>query len=237
MIDSGRILFLTLNTFSSTGGIEDVCKTFCKVLSDMCRSFMVFSMNDLNPDPAFIIPQNFKGYARNKINFGFHAILEGLRSDVVILSHVNLLLFAKIIKLINPSKRIIAYAHGIEVWREMSSWKIEFLRKHIEIWAVSRYTAQELQKRHKIPPERIFILNNSLNPFFEPPKRFDKPTALLRRYRIKPDQPVLFTLTRISTSEKYKGYDIVINVLPELISKFPTLQYIIGGKADSTERD
>ncbi|RYE56264.1 MAG: glycosyltransferase family 1 protein, partial [Sphingobacteriales bacterium] len=233
----GSILFLTLNTFSSTGGIEDVCKTFCRVLSDIGKNFMVYSMNDTDSDDAFVKPLDFLGFKGNKIKFGFRAILKGIKSDTIVLSHVNLLLFAKIIKLISPKKRIIMYAHGIEVWREINNWKKDFMINHTEIWAVSNFTAMDLQKRHKIPAENIKVLNNCLNPFFEPPANFDKPAKLLRRYKINPQHPVLFTLTRISSTEKYKGYDIVINILPELIKIYPSLQYIISGKADSKERD
>ena len=129
------------------------------------------------------------------------------------------------------------YAHGIEVWREISDWKTDFLQKHVEIWAVSEFTANELRKQHNIPARNIQILNNCLNPNFKVPSSFDKPLELLRRYRVSADQPVLFTLTRISDSEKYKGYDTVISVLPELIQSFPDLQYIISGKADWKERD
>ena len=129
------------------------------------------------------------------------------------------------------------FAHGIEVWREISNWKTKFLQKQVEIWAVSEFTANELRNQHHIPAKNIKILHNCLNPNFEVPTTFDKPLDLFHRYRLDPTQPVLFTLTRISDSEKYKGYDIVINVLPDLIKSFPGLQYIISGKADWKERD
>lgn len=194
-------------------------------------------MHDEDPDPLFIDARNFRGFNGVKVRFGFASILAGLRADLIIMSHVNLLLFARVIKFFAPNKRIIMYAHGIEVWRNISPWKQQFLQRKAEIWAVSEFTAKELRKQHKVPPERIKILHNCLNPYFEIPLEFEKPAELLQRYRLKGDQPVLFTLTRISDSEKYKGYDIVINVLPELIKNFPGLQYIISGKADWKERD
>lgn len=232
-----KILFLTLNTFSSTGGIEEVCKTFCRVLTDIKAKFTVHAMHDDEPDLTYIDNKHFRGFNGVKFRFGLSSILAGIKSDIVIMSHVNLLLFARIIKFFAPNNRIIMYAHGIEVWREISKWKTNFLQKHVEIWAVSEFTANELRNQHNIPAENIHILHNCLNPKFKVPTTFEKPLELLRRYRVNADQPVLFTLTRISDSEKYKGYDIVINVLPELIQSFPGLQYIISGKADWKERD
>ena len=232
-----KILFLTLNTFSSIGGIEDVCKTFCKVLSDSVKSYKVLSINDDRHDPKFIDGKNFKGYNKNKLKFGLQAIKLGLKYDIIILSHINLVLFAWIMKFLNPKLRIILYAHGIEVWRPLPIWKTKFLRKFVEFWSVSTFTAQELATRHGIDNKNIRILNNCLNPFFKLPLSFEKPAHLLRRYKIQSDQPILFTLTRISSSEKYKGYDIIIDLLPELIKIYPKLIYILSGKADSDERD
>ncbi len=232
-----KVLFLTLNTFSSFGGIEDVCKTFCKVLSDTFLKFKVFSMNDDLSDPKFISNRNFKGFNQNKLKFGLCSIRIGLRYDIIILSHVNLVLFAWILKVLKPKLRIILYAHGIEVWRPLPNWKKRFIRKYVEFWAVSNFTSKELQLKHQIPAKNIKILNNCLNPFFSIPTNFEKPNSLLRRYKIEKNQPVLFTLTRVSNSEKYKGYDIIINLLPRLVKIYPTLLYIISGKADSQERD
>lgn len=237
MSKEDKILFLTLNTFSIFGGIEDVCKTFCKVLSDISSNFQVFSMNDDKHEEKFIESKNFKSFKQNKLRFGICSIRTGLKSEIIILSHVNLTLFAWIMKTLKPNLRIILYAHGIEVWRPLPNWKSRFLRKHVEFWAVSRFTSKELQLRHRIPSNNIKILNNCLNPFFPLPTNFEKPADLMRRYKIEKDQPILFTLTRISDFEKYKGYDIIIDLLPQLIKIYPKLLYIISGKADSKERD
>lgn len=236
-LKKNKILFLTLNTFSSIGGIEDVCKTFCKVLSDSVESYKVLSINDDRHDPKYIDGKNFKGYNKKRLKFGLQAIKLGLRHDIIILSHINLVLFAWIMKLLNPKLRIILYAHGIEVWRPLPIWKSNFLRKYVEFWSVSTFTAQKLVSRHGIDNKNIRILNNCLNPFFKLPLSFEKPDHLLRRYKIQIDQPILFSLSRISSSEKYKGYDIIIDLLPELIKIYPKLLYILSGKAESDERD
>jgi glycosyltransferase involved in cell wall biosynthesis len=46
---------------------------------------------------------------------------------------------------------------------------------------------------------------------------------------------VLFTLTRLSSSEQYKGYDKVIEVVAQLVKEKPNLKYLIGGKGDLIE--
>jgi glycosyltransferase involved in cell wall biosynthesis len=44
------------------------------------------------------------------------------------------------------------------------------------------------------------------------------------------------TLTRLASSERYKGYDIVIESLQELIKKNPSFKYLIIGKYDHAEK-
>lgn len=238
-----KVLFLTLRTFSITGGIEKVCRVLTRTLYDLSIKDLItpraFSMYDrtADRDAKYILKNQFKGFNGNRIRYSMAAVSEGIRSDVVILSHINLLFFALLIKRLSPKTKIILFVHGIEVWREIKNWKGDFLRKGCdEIWAVSSYTANQMKERHHVPAERIKIVHNCLDPFLEIPTDFAKPIELLERYHLKPSDPVLFTLTRLSSSELYKGYDLVIATIPSLIRSFPRLKYLIAGKADTAEQ-
>ena len=235
-----RVLFLTLHTFSLTGGIEEVCRVFSRVLFDMgfdLRNIGVFSMYDRSADrdARYIDKLSFKGFRGLRTLFVARAVARGIRSDVVIISHINLLFVALMIRRLSPKTRIIVYAHGTEIWREIKGWKERFLAT-CEIWAVSEFTAKKLQNMHRIPEENITVVPNCLDPYLEIPEDFVKPVALLKKYKLKGDQPVLFTLTRLSTHELYKGYDIIIETLPQLIKEFPDLHYLLAGKADDQEQ-
>jgi phosphatidyl-myo-inositol dimannoside synthase len=235
-----KILFLTLHTFSLTGGIEKVSRSICKVLTDLYQekkidSFHVMSMYDQEANTAYLSAQNFTGFNTNRISFSLSTLLKSKHSQTIILSHINLLFFALIIKKLAPSKRVILMAHGIEVWGVLKKWKLNFLKKHCEIWAVSNFTAQQLLQK-QIPEKNIKVLNNCLDPYFNPPISFVTPTNLLEKYQLSVKQPILFTLTRISSQEQYKGYDKVIQLLPKLIENYPTLHYILAGKADEIEK-
>lgn len=232
-----KILFLTLYTFSLTGGIEKVCRSLAKVLTDLGGSFRLFAMHDggNDLDPRYLDGSRYRAFSGKKIVFACAAIIAGIKSKTVILSHVNLLIFAKIIKTLAPGTRIIMYAHGIEVWGKLSSWKRKFLQDKVEIWAVSKYTATKLSALHQIAHNRVTIVNNGLDPFFDIPKQFEKSDALLHRYHLKKDQRILFTLTRLSAQEAYKGYDQVLLAMPSLLEKFPDLHYLLAGKADEEE--
>ncbi|MEO8796187.1 MAG: glycosyltransferase family 4 protein, partial [Daejeonella sp.] len=236
-----QVLFLTLKMFSVTGGIEEVCRVFSRTLFDLgfkLKDFKVYSLYDkpLERKSRFVSEKNFKGFNHVRSLFLSFCLLTGRKSQIVVISHVNLLFVALLIKKTSPRTRIIMFAHGVEIWREISNWKKVFLRKHCEIWAVSEFTAKKISEEHQINPDKIYILPNCLNPFLRIPKSFEKPKSLLKRYNLKAEQPILYTLTRLSSHEIYKGYDKVIESLPELLKLYPNLHYLIAGSADEAEK-
>ena len=228
-----------MHTFSLTGGIEKVSKTFAKTLDDLNTksqfgSYRVLSMYDDQPDSAYLSPSSFKGYKGNRTAFGLAAITQGLKADVIILSHVHLLLFARIIKMLKPNVRVVLFAHGIEIWNSLARWKKQLLSK-IQIWAVSRYTAGQITQQHGIAGSQIKVQNNCLDPYFTLNESPIKTEPLLKRYGINSNQKVLLTICRISSSEQYKGYDLVIESLKRVIQVYPDLVYLLVGKADTAE--
>lgn len=207
-----------------------------KILSDLNtlskNNHQLLSLYDDQPDSKYIDAKSFKGFNGKRLAFLFNTIRIGLNANTILLSHINLLLFAWILNKIQPKKRIILIAHGIEIWTELPKWKTRFLQKSTEVWAVSEYTARQIQKIHHLVPAKIKILNNSLDPFFSIPAGFSKPGMLSQRYQLSSSTKVLFTLTRLSSQEQYKGYDQVILALKNLPED---VIYILAGKADEKE--
>lgn len=234
------VLFLTLRTFSLTGGIEKVNRALSKVLANLnsngkIKSCQLISMYDELPDTSYTQPLKFAGFNGKRLQFAFKALHMGIKSDVIILSHINLLVFAWLIKKIRPNTSVILMAHGIEIWHKLSPWKTSFLKK-CEIWAVSRFTAEKMAKQHQLSNAKIKVLNNSLDPFFVLPATIEKPDYLLKKYHLDHTRHILFTLTRLSYAEQYKGYDRVLNVFAQLVQRYPDLHYILAGKADQQEQ-
>ncbi|MES2417972.1 MAG: glycosyltransferase family 4 protein [Bacteroidota bacterium] len=234
---TGSILFLTLYAFGITGGIEKVCRSLAKALTGLGLSFDLYAMHDSanDLDNRYLQANRFRAFSGRKLYFGLASIFKGVFSNTIILSHVNLLVFAWVIKKIAPQTKIILYAHGIEIWGALSGWKKQFLQEKVEIWAVSTFTAAKIAEMHQIDSKNITVLNNCLDPYFEIPTQFARPIDLLQRYHLQAKQPILFTLTRLSAQEAYKGYDQVLSAMPVLLKKFPDLHYLLAGKADEQE--
>lgn len=157
------------------------------------------------------------------------------RNDVLILSHVNLSIVALLTKLINPKCHIWLIAHGIEVWRPLSFHKRLMLKSCSKIICVSDYTRQQMYKWHNTNPAVCFVLNNAIDPFIILPGTFEKPGHLLDRYSLSTDDKVIFSLTRLASTEKYKGHDRVITAISKLKHSFPKIKYVLSGKYDKPE--
>ena len=238
-----NILFLTLRVFSATGGIEKVCRLAGRALHLLASEqpdskVSIFSMYDEKTDsndlyfPASI----FSGFGQSRVHFIAAAIKEGINNQMVILSHVNLLLVGFLIKLIAPNTKIVLIAHGIEVWRNFPKWKRMMLNRMDLILPVSEFTKIRMMELYDIPEHKMTVLNNCLDPFLPLPLKAKKNDRLLKLYGINKNDTLLFTLTRMASGERYKGYDQVIQAIHDLKQLHPTIKYLIVGKYDDVEK-
>lgn len=236
-----KVLFLTLKVFGFTGGIEKVCRTICRALYDLSEEDLVepltYCMYDLsyNRDSRYLRKQQYKGFGGKRRWFVLKSILQGIKSDIVILSHINLLSIAYLIKRFSPSTKVYLIAHGIEIWRKLPEAKIRALKRLDKIIAVSHFTANQIKAVHHLEEQKVEVLNNCLDPFYYFPSDFNKPEALLQRYGLHKDQVILMSLSRLMSTEKYKGYDNTIAILPHLVKEHPNLVYLLAGKSDEAE--
>jgi glycosyltransferase involved in cell wall biosynthesis len=238
-----KLLFLTLNTFSSTGGIEKVCRIAGKALHQIARdsgyAFDMYSMYDRQDQliEKYVPNSVFKAFSGHRTKFVKASIQMGRKSNIVVLSHVNLLLVGFLIKALSPRTKIILIAHGIEVWKPFPAWKKWMLQKVDLILPVSEFTSQRMQQLYGLDKNKFAVINNCLDPFLQRNFKGNKGAALRKKYLFGNDDLVLFTLTRLKSSEQYKGYDKVMYALPALLEQHPTLKYLIAGKYDAAEKE
>jgi phosphatidylinositol alpha-1,6-mannosyltransferase len=232
-----RIALFTLQTFSTTGGIQKMTRTLAHSLYQIALrnqwDFKLWSVYDADNDlmPQYLPRENFKGFCANRRSFTISSLRLATKSDIIIISHINMAIIGTAIKLINPRCKVWLIAHGIEVWRPLSINKKLFLRRCDKIICVSNFTKQEMIRWHNINTNKCEVLNNAIDPFMKLPVTFEKPAYLLERYQLNRAHKVLFTLTRLAATEQYKGYEQVIKV----IAQFPDIKYILSGKYDEAE--
>ena len=124
-----KVLFITLRIFSATGGIEKVCRIAGKALYELGLQYggsvKIFSMHGPKgkADGNKYFPQLlFTGFNSRRIRCVLQSIRQGRKVDVVLLSHVNLLVIGYLIILFKPSVKLVLLALGIEVWHPFGAW-------------------------------------------------------------------------------------------------------------------
>lgn len=237
-----KLLFLTLKIFSETGGIEKVCRVAGKSMYELAiesgSSLNIFSMHDAaeSESDKYFPSAIYSAFNGRKFQFVFNSIKAGIKSGVVIFSHVNLLSVGFLIKLFSPKTKVLMFAHGIEIWKELPSWKIKMLHRLDYILSVSHFTKNKIKKLYNLPEEKCFILNNCLDPFLPKINSTQKKSGLQDKYGLKNEDFVIMTLTRLSYKEKNKNYDKVIFAIKELLAEHPHLKYLFVGKYDEQEK-
>ena len=230
-------LFIYLSAFSETGGIETVNRSLMHCLNgENGKAANSYSLHDSVMDARYIPPFLFKGFCGNRLKFMFHLIVNARKWNRVIVGHINLAPAVFLMRIVNPSIEIWIIAHGIEVWKKQLGLKKWILNTSKKIISVSQFTKKQLVYRSGTQQNKIAVLPNCIDPFFSYPTSFTKPNYLKEKYQIKNGEKVILTISRISSKEKYKGYDKVINALVKLKS-FSNLsfKYLLAGKADDKE--
>ena len=137
----------------------------------------------------------------------------------------------------------VLVVHGIEAWGE-PYWPAtqsglalaattRAVRTADRVVSVSGLTKDRFARRFSVPADRVVVVPNSvdLSAYGAGPKRPD----LAARYGLT-DRTVLMTLARLSPSERYKGVDEVIEVLPRLAARVPDVAYLVCGGGPDRER-
>ena len=240
---NNKILFLTLRVFSAKGGIEKVCCVFGKALHEICHeaqhSLEILSSHDTTKESfgnSYFPDKLFSGFGNNRFFFVFKAVLQGIQSKLVVISHVNLLPVGWLIKKISPSTSLVMIAHGIEIWSLPLGKKKKMLDACDEILCVSQFTKDKISAFPISRKIKLTILNNCIDPFLDTQINKENIFNLRKKYNLEPTDKVLFTLARLAGNERYKGYDRVIMALATLEKKTFNIKYIIGGSSDEIER-
>ncbi|MFY7652449.1 MAG: asparagine synthase (glutamine-hydrolyzing), partial [Chitinophagaceae bacterium] len=234
------ILFANLTAFSVTGGIEKFNRSFLKALFELEIAEQLvanaYSAYDTLPDETYFPHENYRGFSKKRLAFVKSVVKDAQYYQHIVIGHINMAIIILLIRFFyKDRKKITLITHGIEVWGKLSwlqKWAIHSVN---ECWTVSSFTKDKLIDIQKMSENKIKLFYNTIDPFFAYPTDFQKPSYLLSRYHLSKNQPILFTLTRLKSSEKYKGYDKVIAAVALLKEKYPTIQYLIAGKTDNAE--
>jgi len=229
---------------SAVGGIQTFSRFIIRGLRDIFpkAKLDVFSKNDTSfPDPSGDPTDSFTplGWWSRRLRtpvFAAELARRAIRDrpDIIITTHVNFAPAAHSMQMLLGIP-FLAIGHGIEVWEIPNKYIYRALRAAGGLAAVSRFTRNRMAAALHLSQERISLLPNTFDPDqFYPDVR--KPRFLLKRYGLRADQPVILTIARLASAERYKGYDQVLRALPRVRERLPNVRYILGGRGPDRPR-
>jgi phosphatidylinositol alpha-1,6-mannosyltransferase len=231
-----RVLALVTDAFGGHGGIAQYNCDFLSALAacEGVRDVIVLpraserSLGTLPPGVRQLPP------VQGRLAYSL-AALQATRTyraiDVVFCGHPFMAPLAAIIsKLLRVPLWVQVY--GVDAWEELSSLYRRPVETAALIISISRYTRRRLLEWVGIDPLRVKVLPTTVDPRFQPGP---KPGYLLERYAAS-GRKVLMTVSRLASSEQYKGHDRVIAALPRILLDHPEAIYVIVGDGDDRPR-
>jgi phosphatidyl-myo-inositol dimannoside synthase len=236
-------VFVFLEIFSREGGIQSYVKDILQAytaLSDSQAS--VFLLRDaasvenlLSSSPNLTFHYGKTSSAalgRIKLAIALFTHCLQNRPNHIYCGHIKLApLVQKISELLNIPYTVLTY--GKEVWEPLPATSQKALQKANRIWTISRYSRDRACESNSINPDQFDFLFCAVDGRVFTPA--PKDSELSDRYQLT-DSKVLMTVARLWSGDPYKGVDITIRALPEIVQVLPNVKYLVIGRGDDQPR-
>lgn len=227
-----RILALVTDSFGGHGGIALYNRDLLTALCAHPECTEVVAVPRLKPGTSEPLPEKLT-YLTEGINSRiryistlFKAIRKNPDFSLIICGHINLLPVANLIRLW-LKKPIMLEIYGVDAWSPTKRRLANYLVNKISAFiSISELTEKRFLGWAGLKDSRGFILPNAIhNDLYGPGS---KNPSLLKRYDMA-EKTVLMTLGRLHPDERQKGFDEVMELLPDLSREIPNIAYLIAG--------
>ena len=232
-----RILALVSDAYGGHGGISVFNRSFLSAIAEMDDVEFVKGLPRLI-EKHEVLPQKLIQETTAAQGIGAYSrellrTMSKSKFDLVICGHINLLPFASLAK-----RRfrcpLALNVHGIDVLEAKHRFGLHYLARRVDaLISVSRLTLDRFQEWAPLKKGKSFILPNCID--LDRFKPGPKSEILLKRYDLH-NKLVLMTLGRLAGRNREKGFDEVLEVLPELLKPLPDLIYMIAGDGPDRQR-
>ena len=165
-----------------------------------------------------------------KVRFIFKVILDVWRKQpkFTICSHINLAPLALLVKICFGIDYILL-THGIEVWQVKQGVKFFALSKALFVLTASKYSRNRMAANN-ININKIKVLPNTVDTdlFYPKPKNKILVNALGAG-----EKKIFLTVARLLKKERYKGHDIILDVLQDFSNDY---LWVVAGEGDDLKR-
>jgi phosphatidyl-myo-inositol dimannoside synthase len=224
-----RCLLLCTDAYGGHGGIALFNRQLAAALAahPRCEEVVVVPrliVAEQEPLPSKVVFD--RAAARGKLAW-INAVRRHAREhfDLVFCGHINLLPATRLLR--QPALLVL---YGIEAWKPpRRPLGASVMRGLQGVVSISELTRDRFASWSHFPGP-VYILPNAVE--MERYSVRTKRADLLARWNLH-GKRVLLTLGRIVAAERYKGFDDVLEVMPQLD---PDVVYVIAGKGDDTDR-
>jgi phosphatidylinositol alpha-1,6-mannosyltransferase len=235
-----RVVLLLTDAFGGFGGIAKFNRDFILALDACPIVERVFALPRLIPEPIEGTVPEKVAYdhqaACGKVAFIRRVLAQALQGgavDLVICAHLHLLPEAWLLSRIRRA-RLALILHGIDAWTPSRHSMANRLAPRIDAFiTVSRFSARRFTGWSKVPIDRGFILPNCVD--LDRFKPAPQDNTLMARYGLQPGN-VLLTVGRLVGKDRHKGFDEVIELMPQLLKRYPMMKYLIVGDGSDRAR-
>ena len=233
-----KTLLLAPELFTTDSGIPRILRLYLKALCELADgsdSVRFVALNDVSVDSPDLRPYSspetlgrWESCGRDKSRFVGATLSLSAGARLIVCGHVAQLPVAWLASCLRSRLRYVLVAHGIEVWRPFSFWERRALKGAWRVLCVSEFTRGELLKNIKLDPARVLVVPNALDPELD--------ADGLDSAAISTTQPVILTVSRLSSSDRYKGIDHLIEAMPAILAAAPGTKLRIVGRGDDRPR-
>lgn len=211
----------------SSGGIENYTITVLNYLQEKGHNVYVYTLHGYNNKFSNIRLKKYKFIDRFLLGkrISFHIIKNNIKFDLYLCGHLFLAKYMEqIVKDANASYELFVY--GIDCWAGRFEQRLPKLKHLNKVISISTFTSNQIKKQGfqdeivYLPP----VVNIDKFPEFDIEKDISRISFL--------------SVGRLSSIEKYKGHDKVIEAINILVNKYNiyNLYYRIVGKGDDKHR-
>jgi phosphatidylinositol alpha-1,6-mannosyltransferase len=234
-----RILVLATDAYGGHGGIalygRNVIEALCTDPSiDEVLCVPRVQSSELQPLPSKLCydVSGLGGMSKYLRALG-RQLLRRSQIDLIYCTHINL---APVAWAIARLRRVpwAVCLHGIDAWPGQSSARKRFFASRADlVISVSRVTLDRFLSWCPMPAERTLVLPNAihLDQYGPAPKS----PELLRRYGLQ-GKKVIMTFGRLDPTERYKGFDEIMELMPAMLTQRPELMYLVAGMGGDRAR-
>ena len=234
-----RILYLATDAYGGYGGIAQYNRDVIEALADSAKIGSVVGVPRVESGAAQPVPAKVEWDRSGLGGIGrwLGAVSRHLRRsprpDIIYCAHINLAPIAWVAARLTGRPWVLAI-YGIDAWPQNASARHRFFASRADrVLSISRITLDRFRSWCPVPENRCRLLPNAIHSgdFGAAPAS----ATLLARYGLTGAR-IVMTFGRLNATERYKGFDEIIDAMPALLNAQPDLRYLIAGDGDDRAR-